>query len=127
MFVCRGLRYIQVRYIEVPLYRNTGTSFHCEKFPPLGTAGDSLTWHSGMQFTTRDRDHDKSTDGNCAQFYKGAWWYNACLSSNLNGVYYHRQQTTYADGVNWKTWGGLYYSASRTEMKLRPTGFKGMH
>ncbi|CAH3043477.1 unnamed protein product [Porites lobata] len=92
-----------------------------------GTAGDSLTWHSGMQFTTRDRDHDKSTDGNCAQFYKGAWWYNACLSSNLNGVYYHRQQTTYADGVNWKTWGGLYYSASRAEMKLRPTGFKGRH
>ncbi|XP_020601876.1 microfibril-associated glycoprotein 4-like [Orbicella faveolata] len=90
-----------------------------------GTAGDSLSWHNDMQFTTRDRDHDNSADGNCAEFYKGAWWYNACLSSNLNGVYYRNQQTSYADGVNWKTWGGLYYSASRAEMKLRPMGFNG--
>lgn len=90
-----------------------------------GTAGDSLSWHNGMQFTTRDRDNDKSAEGNCARFYMGAWWYNACLLSNLNGVYFHEPQTSYANGVNWKTWGGLQHSAFRAEMKVRPVGFNG--
>ena len=30
-----------------------------------GTAGDSISYQNGMQFTTKDRDHDKSTS-NCA-------------------------------------------------------------
>ena len=39
-----------------------------------------------MQFSTKDQDNDGGS-GSCAQLYKGAWWYNACLSSNLNGLY----------------------------------------
>jgi len=74
-----------------------------------------------MKFTTRDQDNDKSGAGNCATTYKGAWWYNACHSSNLNGRYLGGTHTSHADGVNWKQWKGYYYSLKTTEMKIRPT------
>ncbi|XP_067939552.1 angiopoietin-related protein 2-like [Watersipora subatra] len=45
-----------------------------------------LDYHNGMKFSTPDRDHDNNVD-NCAQEYKGGWWYNSCLFVILNRVY----------------------------------------
>ena len=89
---------------------------------PVGNAGDSLTGHSGYQFSTKDQDND-NYDGNCAQTYRGAWWYRKCHSSNLNGRYLHGSHPSYADGVNWYSWKGYYYSVARSEMKIRPVSF----
>ncbi|KAJ7308097.1 hypothetical protein JRQ81_008604 [Phrynocephalus forsythii] len=82
-----------------------------------GTAGDSLTVHNSKPFSTKDKhqDHNK-----CAETYKGAWWYNACHASNLNGIYWLGAHNSYADGVNWKTSKGYNYSFKRSEMKFRP-------
>ncbi|XP_071957645.1 fibrinogen-like protein A [Antedon mediterranea] len=53
-----------------------------------GNASDSLgSYHNGQQFTTYDRDNDLKVSSNCAEKYHGAWWYNACFSSTLNGRY----------------------------------------
>ena len=47
-----------------------------------GTAGgDSLAYYN-MTFTTIDRD-----SRGCAVQFTGAWWYNNCHRSNLNGKY----------------------------------------
>ena len=89
----------------------------------IGTAGDSFTQHHGYPFSTVDQDND-SYDGNCAKELRGAWWYLACHSSNLNGYYHRGKHSSYADGVNWYHWKGYHYSARRAEMKIRPVKFK---
>jgi len=86
--------------------------------------GDSLNYHDGMKFSTKDKDNDLDDtgpfNGSCASQYSGAWWYNACHDSNLNGRYVHGADTQFAQGVIWEHWRGDYYSLKFTEMKFRP-------
>ncbi|TMW45114.1 hypothetical protein DOY81_009806, partial [Sarcophaga bullata] len=75
-----------------------------------GTAGDSLTYHLGMKFSTKERDND-SDSGNCAQKYTGAWWYKSCHNSNLNGIY--------AKGIIWHAFRGYSESLKYVKMMIR--------
>ena len=53
-----------------------------------GNTTDEMASHplTGMMFTTLDSDNDIAW-GNCASFRGGAWWYNHCTYSNLNGKF----------------------------------------
>ena len=86
----------------------------------LGTAGDSLTEHHNMPFSTKDQDNDQHSNRSCAVTFEGAWWYNRCHHSNLNGRYLKGSHSSYANGVNWLDWKGYHYSAKRAEMKTKP-------
>jgi len=81
--------------------------------------GNSLRGARGYRFSTRDQDNDMHV-GSCAVAYKGAWWYNACHGSNLNGLYLRGNTTENAKGVVWYYWTGHYYSLKFTEMKIKP-------
>ena len=82
-----------------------------------GTAGDSLAYHNNMAFTTKDRDSDKY-DTNCAVRFTGAWWYNNCHSSNLNGKYLGERGDS--QGALWSGFRGSL-SLKFIEMKMRPS------
>ena len=86
----------------------------------LGTAGDSLARQQNMSFSTNDQDNDQGLGWSCAISYQGAWWYNACHDSNLNGRYLKGSHSSSANGVNWYHWKGYQYSAKRAEMKIKP-------
>ena len=82
-----------------------------------GNASDSLSYHNGMAFTTKDYDDDMYGE-NCAINYKGAWWYHSCYHSNLNGLYLKNEKSTNYLGIVWNTWqSGI--PLKFTEMKLR--------
>ncbi|XP_035684230.1 ficolin-2-like [Branchiostoma floridae] len=89
-----------------------------------GNAGDTMTDsvrpHNGMYFSTRDRDNDPHSTADCAEIYKGAWWYERCHRANLNGLYLGGSHQSDRDGVNWNPWKGSRYSLKITEMKIRP-------
>ena len=76
-----------------------------------GTAGDSLSYHNRMAFTTYDQDNDEATS-NCANSqsawsggrgYPGGWWYKECINregAGLNGAY---------AGVTWNRYISINY------------------
>ena len=83
-----------------------------------GTAGDSITRHNNMTFSTKDRDDDGWSSNNCAVQYTGAWWYNDCNHSNLNGKYLGDKNDE--RGARWGHFKGSL-SLKFTEMKVRPS------
>ncbi|KAL0985510.1 hypothetical protein UPYG_G00157840 [Umbra pygmaea] len=84
-----------------------------------GTAGDSMKYHNGRPFSTKDKDpHPLGI--HCARAYMGGWWYKNCYKTNLNGLYGTDSNN---QGVVWIDWKGKDSSIPFTEMKLRPAGF----
>ena len=82
----------------------------------LGTAGDSLVYHHNMPFSANDVDNDRWARGSCARDLGGAWWFNNCHHSNLNGALAVNGSST--RGITWSTFrrkSTLKFS----EMKLR--------
>ncbi|XP_056016837.1 ryncolin-1-like [Ostrea edulis] len=83
-----------------------------------GTAGDSLLYHNGMKFSTKDQDNGKS-QGSCATYHKGAWWYNTCFHSTLNEQY--AKSAVVSDKyLSWYHWGNKLEALRRTSMMIRP-------
>ncbi|XP_029930439.1 tenascin-R isoform X3 [Myripristis murdjan] len=87
-----------------------------------GTAGDSLSYHQGRPFSTKDRDNDIAVT-NCALSYKGAWWYKNCHRANLNGKY---GESRHSQGINWYHWKGHEFSIPFVEMKMRPFNYRSI-
>ncbi|XP_043927596.1 fibrinogen-like protein 1 [Protopterus annectens] len=104
-----------------------------------GNAGDAFSggtnvvaqWsasHSGMKFSTPDKDNDRYHQGSCAKESSCGWWFNRCHAANLNGKYYVGGNYTgkHDNGVIWSTWHGYWYSLKYTAMKIRPLSFMDM-
>ena len=111
---------------EEPLYRLSIAGFDTE----LSTVQDSLTWANGMAFTTSDNDNDLHEDVNCAELFLGAWWYNHCHGSNLNGFNYNNgslpelRPEFYAKGIIWMNNANVpdqdyYFSWPQASMQIK--------
>ena len=79
---------------SVSNYTLSGSGYH-------GTAGNTflgggglLVDHNGQQFSTRDCDNDAWKGYSCAHYHKGGWWFHACVTTNLNGIYYNGTYTS---------------------------------
>lgn len=113
-----------------------------------GDAGDSLSYHAGMKFSTFEWvnglfywvfydltniwlsnfsvDNDRWDSGSCARSHFGGWWYNACDESNLNGKYFSEEAEKNLDyknqneAIRWKTWSDMPHSLRNVRMMIRP-------
>lgn len=73
-------------------------------------------------FSTIGHDNDRQQDRHCAEYFTGAWWYNYCLESNLNGQYF-QGKAPFGKGIVWNKFRGKEYSLKRSVMKIRPINF----
>ncbi|CAG2213933.1 unnamed protein product [Mytilus edulis] len=83
-----------------------------------GTAGNSMEYHSDHGFSTKDRDNDNGA-GHCALDYRGAWWFNKCVTADLNGQYFLKTPDSAHRGVYWRAWKGSNYSLKGSLMMIR--------
>ena len=104
---------------EADLYRMHVSGYH-------GNAGDSLTshWenHNNQPFSTKDVDNDERFYDNCANHYRGAWWFKNCFESHLNGVYYQRGEHNnffVRNGIQWNSIH-LHSSLRHAQMMIKP-------
>ncbi|KAH8353679.1 hypothetical protein KR084_012660, partial [Drosophila pseudotakahashii] len=89
-----------------------------------GTAGDSLTYHEKMKFSTYDRDSDQHTE-NCAKYHHGGWWFKKCATSSLMGKYYKsgKKPEFQNYGIFWGSWNKDYdfnISLTSAVMMIKP-------
>ena len=91
-------KYAQYSFFSVG---NSETNYRLNIAGYTGTAGDTLSYHNGLHFCTKDRDNDQDSSRNCATTLQGAWWYKNCYYSNLNGLYLSGQDSE--QGVVWGT------------------------
>ncbi|XP_056307275.1 fibrinogen alpha chain [Danio aesculapii] len=102
-----------------------------------GTAGNAMQFskkynHDQKFFTTPDRDNDQYPSGNCGAYYSSGWWFDACMSANLNGKYYQSKYKGVRNGIFWGTWHNInmeYYPTNERQsfrtvrMMIRPKNY----
>ncbi|XP_071792654.1 microfibril-associated glycoprotein 4-like [Asterias amurensis] len=99
---------------------NSNYTLTINTFTGGAETGDSMIEHNGMPWSTYDNDNDNA-EGNCAEIYHGAWWYNDCQTSNLNGPYRrYRNLGSDEKGVTWENWAGNDKSLIKVEMNVKP-------
>ena len=72
------------------------------------TGSDVWAYNNGSEFSTRDRDNDRSSGASCSQTFKGAHWYNNCYYVHPTGLYKNT-----GDGSM------VFYSSPVKEMTLK--------
>ena len=64
-----------------------------------------------MKFSTRDKDNDRWSTGNCVAPTNGGWWYNRCTDIYPN-ILYNNKRAMYLNGQS--------HSLPFIEIKIRP-------
>ncbi|XP_033763040.1 angiopoietin-related protein 2-like [Pecten maximus] len=87
-----------------------------------GTAGDCMSYHSGMQFTTKDRDNDAHGGGSCSVEYDGmGFWYRICVRCNINAKYFSDTGTENTHALIWHTFSEKFQPMKKSRLMLAPT------
>ena len=78
-----------------------------------GNSEDVMSTLDGLPFTTKLRDYDQWSGGNCAVHYKGGWWLKSC------GFDPNRE---FCDFEGCMSWGDT--KIKKIQLKIRPMAAK---
>jgi hypothetical protein len=109
-------------FAEYGHFKIGGDNYQLEigSYKNSSTAEDSLEWHNGMMFTTKDKDNDSQTQ---ADQITGGWWYWRGYEANLNGKY-HYGTKGYTDHIMWFSSvapNSFYFKVKECTMKIYQT------
>ena len=110
-----GIKYAEYSKFEIS---NEAGGYRLTVAGYSGDASDSLSYHNGMKFTTKDRDNDLNLN-NCAAKRVGAWWYNDCYRSHLNGLFYDENMQDVYSHMSWEDLTGRCGDITFSEMKIK--------
>lgn len=88
-----------------------------------GNTSDAFSYHHGRSFSTRDRDNDLYSSGNCADQFTGGWWYDMCYDAHLNGVFPVVPDRQNASFLTWWTHEGgkrVPLVLDKVTMRIKP-------
>ena len=77
---------VYVANYDMFLVANEASNYRLTVSDYSGNAGDSMSYHNGMMFSTYDRDNDLTEDvywQHCANYYAGGFWYNRCFRAGV--------------------------------------------
>ncbi|XP_069114225.1 uncharacterized protein [Argopecten irradians] len=84
-----------------------------------GTAGNSLSWVSGMQFSTKDNDNDLRDDPtSCSEQYSAGFWFRDCFKTNINGRYVVDDGRSNKYALLWLAFSGTFQPLKKSRMML---------
>ena len=76
-----------------------------------------------MEFSTFDADNDLSASTNCAEYVRGANWWNKCGRNNINGPYEENikniKNNRFIVWSDWRT-SGKKAALKTTKLMVRP-------
>uniref|UniRef100_A0A1I8MQJ2 Fibrinogen C-terminal domain-containing protein n=1 Tax=Musca domestica TaxID=7370 RepID=A0A1I8MQJ2_MUSDO len=105
----------QTRYAKYDIFR-VGSELENYAILELGyysgDAGDSLRYHAGASFVTKDNNNG----GNFPAERGGGWWRSVQSMCDLHS-YYEPVDNVY--GIFWGTWNGWKYTLKSAEMMIR--------
>uniref|UniRef100_A0A8D8ESD7 Angiopoietin-related protein 6 n=2 Tax=Culex pipiens TaxID=7175 RepID=A0A8D8ESD7_CULPI len=81
-----------------------------------GNLDDSLLEQNGKKFSTFDVDNDENLRTNCASERRGAWWYDSCSHSNLNGPHTNEEKRA---SMYWYAFSNKYQGLKISKMMIR--------
>ncbi|XP_069114627.1 fibroleukin-like [Argopecten irradians] len=86
-----------------------------------GTAGDCMSYHSGMQFSTKDSDNDGHGGGSCSLEYDSmGFWYNLCVNCNINAKHIVDTGGTNTHALIWLTFSNKFQPMKKSKMMIGP-------
>lgn len=71
----KSVTHARYSYFSIGFEEN-GYELHLGSY--RGSAGDVLTYHKNVKFSTKDEKNDEG----CSQEYRSGWWYKGCNMSN---------------------------------------------
>ncbi|XP_045136949.1 techylectin-5B-like [Portunus trituberculatus] len=88
-----------------------------------GNVTDAFTYHHGRSFSTKDRDNDLYSVGNCAEEFTGGWWYDRCYDAHLNGLFPVVPDRVEAKYITWWAHKGdkrVPFVLDKVTMRIKP-------